>query len=87
MLDYIQEPDVFHDVFGHVPLLADPTFAKYMEEYGKGGLKAAGLGMTHKIARLYWYTVCAFTARAFCLHPRNLFLRLKAIHRTASGLT
>jgi len=56
-LDYIQEPDVFHDVFGHVPLLADPTFAKYMEEYGKGGLKAAGMGMTHKIARLYWYTV------------------------------
>lgn len=56
-LDYIQEPDVFHDVFGHVPLLADPTFAKYMEAYGKGGLKAAGLGMTHKIARLYWYTV------------------------------
>lgn len=56
-LDYIQEPDVFHDVFGHVPLLADPTFAKYMEEYGKGGLKAAAIGMTHKIARLYWYTV------------------------------
>ena len=56
-LDYIQEPDVFHDVFGHVPLLADPTFAKYMEEYGKGGLKAAKLGTIDKLARLYWYTV------------------------------
>ncbi|MBI1214267.1 MAG: phenylalanine 4-monooxygenase [Alphaproteobacteria bacterium] len=56
-LDYIQEPDVFHDLFGHVPILADPTFADYMEAYGKGGLKAAGLGMTSKLARLYWYTV------------------------------
>lgn len=56
-LDYIQEPDVFHDVFGHVPLLADPVFAKYMEEYGKGGLKAAKLGTIDKLARLYWYTV------------------------------
>ncbi len=56
-LDYIQEPDIFHDVFGHVPLLADPVFAKYMEEYGKGGLKAARLGAIDKLARLYWYTV------------------------------
>jgi phenylalanine-4-hydroxylase len=56
-LDYIQEPDVFHDLFGHVPILADPTFAKYMEAYGHGGLKAAKLGMTDKLARLYWYTV------------------------------
>jgi len=56
-LDYIQEPDVFHDVFGHVPILADPVFADYMVEYGKGGMKAANMGMTHKLARLYWYTV------------------------------
>jgi phenylalanine-4-hydroxylase len=56
-LDYIQEPDVFHDLFGHVPILADATFANYMEEYGKGGLKAARLGMINKLARLYWYTV------------------------------
>jgi phenylalanine-4-hydroxylase len=56
-LDYIQEPDVFHDLFGHVPILADPVFAKYMEAYGHGGLKAAKLGMTDKISRLYWYTV------------------------------
>lgn len=56
-MDYIQEPDVFHDLFGHVPILADPMFARYMEEYGKGGLKAAKLGMIDKISRLYWYTV------------------------------
>jgi len=56
-LDYIQEPDVFHDLFGHVPLLADETFANYIQAYGEGGMKAAKLGMTDKIARLYWYTV------------------------------
>lgn len=56
-LDYIQEPDVFHDVFGHVPILAEPVFADYMEAYGKGGLRAAKLGTTNKLARLYWYTV------------------------------
>lgn len=56
-LDYLQEPDVFHDVFGHVPLLADPVFADYLQAYGKGGLRAAGLGRLHNLARLYWYTV------------------------------
>lgn len=56
-IDYIQEPDVFHDLFGHVPILADPVFANYMVEYGKGGLKAAKLGTIDKLARLYWYTV------------------------------
>lgn len=56
-LDYIQEPDIFHDLFGHVPLLADPVFGDYMEAYGKGGLKAAKLGTIDKLARLYWYTV------------------------------
>ncbi len=56
-LDYIQEPDVFHDVFGHVPMLAHPVFADYMEAYGKGGLRADGLDTLHNLARLYWYTV------------------------------
>lgn len=56
-LDYLQEPDCFHDVFGHVPLLINPIFADYMEAYGKGGLKAAGLGALDMLARLYWYTV------------------------------
>ena len=56
-LDYLQEPDVFHDVFGHVPMLTDPTFADYMQAYGEGGLKALGRGQLHNLARLYWYTV------------------------------
>ncbi len=56
-MDYIQEPDVFHDLFGHVPILADPVFGDYMEAYGRGGLKAAKLGTIDKLARLYWYTV------------------------------
>lgn len=56
-LDYLQEPDIFHDVFGHVPMLTDPDFADYMEAYGKGGQRAAALGMLPNLARLYWYTV------------------------------
>ncbi|MGY4395723.1 phenylalanine-4-hydroxylase [Sphingomonas sp. UYAg733] len=56
-LDYLQEPDVFHDVFGHVPLLVHPVFADYMQAYGKGGKRAAALGAIDRLARLYWYTV------------------------------
>jgi phenylalanine-4-hydroxylase len=56
-LDYLKEPDVFHDVFGHVPMLADPVFADYMAAYGRGGLRSLGFGALHKLARLYWYTV------------------------------
>ena len=56
-LDYLQEPDIFHDVFGHVPMLTDPTFADYMQAYGHGGQRALGLGRLASLARLYWYTV------------------------------
>ena len=56
-LDYLQEPDVFHDVFGHVPMLADPVFADYLQAYGRGGLRSLGFGALDKLARLYWYTV------------------------------
>ncbi|WP_448658833.1 phenylalanine 4-monooxygenase [Sphingomonas sp. CJ99] len=56
-LDYLQEPDVFHDVFGHVPMLADPVFADYLAAYGRGGLRAMELGALKQLARLYWYTV------------------------------
>lgn len=56
-LDYLQEPDVFHDVFGHVPMLADPVFADYMQAYGRGGLRSLNFGALDKLARLYWYTV------------------------------
>ncbi len=55
--DYIVEPDVFHDFFGHVPMLFTPLFADYMQAYGRGGLKAEGLGALRWLARLYWYTV------------------------------
>jgi phenylalanine-4-hydroxylase len=55
--DYLQEPDIFHDIFGHVPLLANPVFADFMEAYGKGGQRAMKLGQLHNLARLYWYTV------------------------------
>lgn len=55
--DYLEEPDIFHDVFGHVPLLADPVFADFMQAYGKGGQRALKLGQLHNLARLYWYTV------------------------------
>jgi len=56
-LDYLREPDVFHDVFGHVPMLTDPVFADYMQAYGRGGLRALHQGHLHHLARLYWYTV------------------------------
>ena len=56
-LDYLQEPDIFHDVFGHVPMLTDPNFADYMVQYGKGGLRALSQGQLPNLARLYWYTV------------------------------
>jgi phenylalanine-4-hydroxylase len=56
-IDYLQEPDVFHDVFGHVPLLANPVFADYMQAYGQGGLRSLEFGSLEKLARLYWYTV------------------------------
>ncbi len=56
-LDYLQEPDIFHDIFGHVPMLMNPVFADYMQAYGQGGLKALGLGALHRLSRLYWYTV------------------------------
>ncbi len=55
--DYIVEPDVFHDFFGHVPLLFNPTYADYVQAYGRGGLKAARLDSLTFLARLYWYTV------------------------------
>lgn len=56
-LDYLEAPDVFHDVFGHVPLLADPVFADYMQAYGAGGLRSLEFGALKRLSRLYWYTV------------------------------
>ena len=56
-LDYLQEPDVFHDVFGHVPLLMNPIMADYIQAYGVGGLRAKEKGVLDLLARVYWYTV------------------------------
>ncbi len=56
-LDYLEEPDVFHDVFGHVPLLAQPEVADFMQALGQQGLQALDLNSLHRVARLYWYTV------------------------------
>ena len=58
-LDYLAEPDLFHDLFGHVPLLMTPVFADYMAAYGRGGVKAHALGpeALANLTRLYWYTV------------------------------
>ena len=55
--EYIVEPDVFHDLFGHVPLLFDPIFADHMQAYGAGGLKAHRLGACEQLSRLYWFTI------------------------------
>lgn len=56
-LDYLQEPDIFHDVFGHVPLLMNPIIADYIQAYGVGGLRAKEKGVLDLLARVYWYTV------------------------------
>jgi phenylalanine-4-hydroxylase len=58
-LDYLSEPDLFHDLFGHVPLLLNPVFADYMQAYGRGGMKAFAIGpeALMNLTRLYWYTV------------------------------
>jgi phenylalanine-4-hydroxylase len=56
-LDYLEEPDIFHDVFGHVPLLTNPAYADYMNEYGRIGLDAIGRKAVKFLARLNWYTI------------------------------
>ena len=56
-LDYLQEPDVFHDVFGHAPMLMNPVMADFIQAYGEGGLRAQKLGTLPLLARVYWYTV------------------------------
>ena len=56
-MDYLEEPDIFHDVFGHVPMLTDPAFADFMEAYGRAGVRAGAQGRMQELARLYWFTV------------------------------
>lgn len=56
-LDYLEEPDIFHDVFGHLPMLLNPVMANFIQAYGQGGLRAQALGVLKPLARVYWYTV------------------------------
>ncbi|WP_442578046.1 phenylalanine 4-monooxygenase [Mesorhizobium sp. ASY16-5R] len=56
-MDYLEEPDIFHDIFGHVPLLANPVYSDFIQAYGQGGQRALKLGRLANLARLYWYTV------------------------------
>lgn len=56
-LDYLEEPDIFHDVFGHVPLLVNPVFADFMQEFGKKGLESIEYGLLEFAEALYWFTV------------------------------
>ncbi len=56
-LDYLEEPDVFHDVFGHVPMLMNPAIADFVQAYGQGGLRAREMGCLTQLARVYWYTI------------------------------
>ena len=56
-LEYIPEPDIFHDVFGHVPMHAHPVFADFLQHYGSVCAKAKDADILERLGRLFWYTV------------------------------
>jgi phenylalanine-4-hydroxylase len=56
-LDYLEEPDCFHDIYGHVPMLADPRMAGAMQRFAETGVAAIAAGDSDKVARMYWHTV------------------------------
>ncbi len=56
-LDYLPEPDIFHDVFGHVPLHADPVFADFLQRFGQLGASTTTEEERERLARLFWFTV------------------------------
>jgi phenylalanine-4-hydroxylase len=56
-IDYLPEPDIFHDIFGHVPLHADPIFADFLQTYGKAAVSTDDPHHTERLARLFWFTV------------------------------
>jgi phenylalanine-4-hydroxylase len=56
-LDYTPEPDIFHDVFGHVPLHADPVFADFLQRFGQLAAAATDADATERLARFFWFTV------------------------------
>jgi phenylalanine-4-hydroxylase len=91
-LDYIEEPDVFHDVFGHVPMLTHPVLADFLQAYGEGGLRAQRLGALDQLSRVYWFTLNsgllrkmtrrAFTALVSCPPLPKPSFRSKIRHLT-----
>ena len=88
--DYIVEPDVFHDLYGHVPLLFNPVFADYMQAFGRGGLKAQGLQALEYLARLYWYTVefgLIATARGLRVYGAGVLSSVGEIQYALTSLT
>lgn len=56
-IDYLPEPDIFHDIFGHVPLHADPIFADFLQTYGKAAVSTDDPSHTERLSRLFWFTV------------------------------
>ena len=56
-LDYLEAPDCFHDMFGHIPMLAHHDFAEMVEHVGRLGLAAIAAGEAHRVARIYWHSV------------------------------
>lgn len=56
-VDYLEEPDIFHEMFGHVAMLANPLFADYSQAFGEGGVKAQKLGYLSQLEALYWFTI------------------------------
>ncbi|MGI9477547.1 MAG: hypothetical protein ACR2PI_12665, partial [Hyphomicrobiaceae bacterium] len=86
-MEYLEEPDIFHDIFGHVPLLANPEYAAFMQAYGKGGRRAMQRGQLHNLARLYWYTIEFGLVREASNRetPTGVIpARVAGIHRAAS---
>ncbi len=87
-IDYIAEPDLFHDLFGHVPLLLNPVFADYMQAYGCGGVKAHGLGAEAlvNLTRLYWSGIVSSKGESIhCLEsaaPNRIGFDMPRIMRT-----
>ncbi|HZQ00231.1 MAG TPA: phenylalanine 4-monooxygenase [Reyranella sp.] len=85
-LDYLVEPDLFHDFFGHVPLLTNPVFADYMQLYGQRGVEAGG--KIDLLARLYWYTVefgLIRTAQGLKIYGAGILSSAKEVKHAIEG--
>ena len=76
-LDYLEEPDMFHDIFGHIPLLLNPTFSKFAQAFGKLGQQFKGNNeMVKKLQRIYWFTIEFGLSHAGCVQSSPAVTRL-----------